>query len=87
MRRNGTKMEDLLKGIKILKNFDIEDDPISKLQQVSKILWNNNIKPTDIIMAIELVEEDDFDLAEEHIGRAIEDLERIYKVKRFQQSK
>lgn len=79
--------EDLLRAIKILKNFDIEDDPISNLQQVSKILWNNNIKPTDVIMAIESIEEDDFDLAEEHIGRAIEDLERIYKVKRFQQSK
>ena len=78
---------ELLRAIRILKNFDIEDDNIVKLQQVSKILWNNNIKSTDIIMAIELIEEDDFDLAEEHIDRAIEDLERICKVKRFQQSK
>jgi len=80
-------MEDLLTAIKILKNFDIDYDSVTKLQQVSKILWDKNIKPTDVIMAIELIEEDDSDLAEEHIDQAIEDLERIYKVRRFQQSK
>jgi hypothetical protein len=79
--------EDLLATIKILKNFDIENDNIDKLQQVSKILWANNIKPTDIIMAIDLLEEGDVDLAEEHIEQAIRDLERIYKLRRFQQSK
>ena len=80
-------MEDLLRVLKILKNFDVEDDPITNLQQAAKILWSKDIKPTDIIMAIELIEDNEFDSAEEHIEQAIEDLERIYKVKRFQQSK
>jgi hypothetical protein len=80
-------MEDLLRAINILKNFDIDYDPVSKLQQVSKILWSKDIKPTDITMAIELIEEDDSDLAEEHIEQAIEDLEKIYRVRKFQQSK
>jgi hypothetical protein len=80
-------MEDLLRAINILKNFDIDYDPISKLQEVSKILWSKDIKPTDIIMAIDLIEEGEEDLAEEHIDQAIEDLERIYKVRKFQQSK
>lgn len=80
-------MEDLLRAIKILKNFDIEYDPVSKLQQVSQILWAKDIKPTDVVMAIELINEDDFDLAEEHIDQAIEDLERIYRDRKFKQSK
>ena len=80
-------MEDLLRAISILKNFNIDYDPVSKLQQVEKILWSKNIKPTDVTMAIELIANDDEDLAEEHIEQAIEDLERIYKVRKFQQSK
>ena len=80
-------MEDLLKAIKILKTFNLEYDSVSKLQQVVKILWDNNIKPTDILMAINLINEDDDETAEEHIEQAVEDLERIYKVRKFQQSK
>ena len=80
-------MEDLLKAITILKNFKIDYDSVSKLQQAAKISWDNNIKPTDILMAIDLINEDEDDLAEEHMEQAIEDLEKTFKTKKFQQSK
>ena len=83
-------MEDLLKAITILKNFTIDYDQVSKLHQAAKISWDNDVKPTDILMAIDLIEENDDesnDLAGEHIEQAIEDLEKILKGRKFQQSK
>jgi hypothetical protein len=80
-------MEDLLKVINVLKKFNIENDPISILEQVTKVLWSKDIKPTDILMAIDLIEENDedgYDLAEEHIDQTIEDLEKMYKYRKSQ---
>ena len=77
-------MENLLKAIKILKDFNVDYSPVSLLRQAAKILWDNDIKPTDILMAIDLIEEEDEDSddqAEEHIDQAIQDLEKLYRYK------
>jgi|YelNatPaOPRAMG01_1025707.scaffolds.fasta_scaffold298711_2 uncharacterized protein (DUF2225 family) len=66
-------------AIEILRDFDVESDSTSELRRAASIVLANNIRPKDIMIAIDLIEDEDYDEAEEHIDKAIEDLEEIYK--------
>jgi len=72
---------DLDDAITILKNFNVETSPVTLLQQAASTVMANNIRPADIMRAIQILnvseDEDDEDDAQEYINQAIQDLERI----------
>ena len=68
-------------AINILKNFDVQVSPITLLQQAASIVMSNDIRPLDIVKAIQILnvseDEEDEDDAQEYIDKAVQDLERI----------
>jgi len=68
-------------AINILKNFDVQVSPITLLQQAASIVMSNDIRPLDIVRAIQILnvseDEEDEDDAQEYIDKAVQDLERI----------
>ena len=72
---------DLDNAINILKSFNVGVTPITMLQQAASIVMSNDIRPVDIMKAIQILnafeDEEDEDDAQEYIDKAIQDLERI----------
>jgi hypothetical protein len=68
-------------AITILKTFNVETSPVTLLQQAASTVMANDIRPVDIMKAIQILnvseDEDDEDDAQEYIDQAIQDLESI----------
>lgn len=75
------ELEKILRVIRILRNFNVESSPVTELKFSVQLLREVNIKTTDLELAIEALEDENEDLAEDLITEFTQNLQKTYNIK------